>query len=245
MTRIKNFSLVPPTQKFSRAPQTLRSATVWAAPFAAGFSGCGRPNMLRCRRAGRPWPKISIDQHQHGGLLRVLHHILKLALVGVWLFELGGNFGDRFEEAQEITALDRVIHVLRERAARALNLADTTPTTLPRSSTNAPPELPGCTGTLIWKYRASSCAPERDATSPLACLGANPCKPMLGKPTVTTVLPKRTARLEAIGNGANLPSAFSRAKSLAESTFTTLAGMRPAAVIISSCVPLGDQCSLL
>jgi len=34
-------------------------------------------------------------------------------------------------------------------AARALNLADTTPTTLPRSSTNAPLELPGCTGALI------------------------------------------------------------------------------------------------
>ena len=48
------------------------------------------------------------------------------------------------------------------RAARALNLADTTPTTLPRSSTNAPPELPGCTGTLIWKYRASSPAPDSD-----------------------------------------------------------------------------------
>ncbi len=46
------------------------------------------------------------------------------------------------------------------KAARALNLADTTPTTLPRSSTNAPPELPGCTGTLIWKYRASSPAPD-------------------------------------------------------------------------------------
>jgi len=40
---------------------------------------------------------------------------------------------------------------------------------------------------LIWKYRASSPAPESDATSPLASLGANPCKPMLGKPTVATV----------------------------------------------------------
>jgi len=39
---------------------------------------------------------------------------------------------------------------------------------------NAPPELPGCTGTLIWKYRASSPAPDSDAISPLPTLGANP-----------------------------------------------------------------------
>ncbi len=66
-----------------------------------------------------------------------------------------------------------------------------TPTTLPRSSTNAPPELPGCTGTLIWKKRGSSLAPDNDAISRLASLGANPCKPTLGKPTVATVLPNR------------------------------------------------------
>jgi hypothetical protein len=34
-------------------------------------------------------------------------------------------------------------------AALALSLAATTPTTFPRSSTKAPPELPGYTGTLI------------------------------------------------------------------------------------------------
>ena len=34
------------------------------------------------------------------------------------------------------------------------------------------PRLPGCTGTLIWKYRASSPAPDSDAISPLASLGA-------------------------------------------------------------------------
>jgi hypothetical protein len=28
--------------------------------------------------------------------------------------------------------------------------------------------LPGCTGTLIWKYRASSPEPDSDAISPLA-----------------------------------------------------------------------------
>ena len=41
----------------------------------------------------------------------------------------------------------------------------TTPMTLPRSSTSAPPELPGWMGALIWKCRASSCAPARLAIS--------------------------------------------------------------------------------
>ena len=71
---------------------------------------------------------------------------------------------------------------------------------------------PGCTGTLIWKYRASSPAPDSDAISPLASLGANPCKPMLGKPTVATVPPNFTARLAATGNAANRPSALSNAR---------------------------------
>jgi hypothetical protein len=57
--------------------------------------------------------------------------------------------------------------------------------------------LPGCTGTLIWKYRASSPAPESDAISPRANFGANPCNPMLGKCTVATVPPNFTARLAA------------------------------------------------
>jgi len=46
---------------------------------------------------------------------------------------------------------------------------------------------------------------------------------MLGKPTVATVLPKRAARLAATGNAENFPSALNKAKSLAASTFTTLA----------------------
>jgi len=49
----------------------------------------------------------------------------------------------------------RPIHPVAS-AARALNLADATPTTLPRSSTSAPPELPGGTGRLIWKCHASA-----------------------------------------------------------------------------------------
>ncbi len=40
-------------------------------------------------------------------------------------------------------------------AAAALSFADTIPITLPRSSTKAPPEFPGCRGTLIWKKRGS------------------------------------------------------------------------------------------
>jgi hypothetical protein len=88
--------------------------------------------------------------------------------------------------------------------------------------------LPGCTGTLIWKYLASSPAPDSDAISPLANLGANPCKPMFGKPTVATVPPNFTPRLAATGNAANRPSAFSSARSLAASTFTTLAELNPA-----------------
>ncbi len=46
-------------------------------------------------------------------------------------------------------------------------------TTRDLPSEDAPPELPGCTGTLIWKYRASSPAPDSDAISPLASLGAH------------------------------------------------------------------------
>src|SRR5208337_4932687 len=61
---------------------------------------------------------------------------------------------------------------------------------------------------------------------PLASLGANPCKPMSGKPTVATVPPRFTLRLAAMGSGLKvssffiLPSAFalSKARSLAAST---------------------------
>ena len=61
--------------------------------------------------------------------------------------------------------------------------------------------------------------------SPRASLGAKPCPATagLGKPTVATVLPSRTARLATTGNAANRPSALSNARSLAASTFTTRA----------------------
>lgn len=45
---------------------------------------------------------------------------------------------------------------------------------------------------LIWKYRETSPAPDNAAISSLASLGANPCNPMLGKPTVATEPPNFT-----------------------------------------------------
>ena len=51
-----------------------------------------------------------------------------------------------------------------------------------------------------------------------ASFGANPCIPILGKPTVATVPPRFTVRLAAMGSGANRPSAFNKARSLAAST---------------------------
>jgi hypothetical protein len=62
-------------------------------------------------------PKKSIHQHEDGGILRRLHYILKLPVSRVRRFELGGNVRHRFEEAQQQTALDRVIHILRQRPA--------------------------------------------------------------------------------------------------------------------------------
>ena len=45
-------------------------------------------------------------------------------------------------------------------------------------------------------------------------LGAKPCKPMLGKPTVATVPPNFTPRLAATGNAENLFSAFNSVRSI-------------------------------
>jgi len=55
----------------------------------------------------------SIHQHQHGGWFGGLHHILELPVLRVGFFELGGDCGDEFQEAEEETALDRVMDVLR------------------------------------------------------------------------------------------------------------------------------------
>ncbi len=65
---------------------------------------------------------------------------------------------------------------------------------------------------------------------------------MLGKPTVATVPPIFTARLETTGIGVNFPSTFSSARSFAASTFTTLAEMRPASVTKRTCAPFPATC---
>src|SRR6266566_1331078 len=69
--------------------------------------------------------------------------------------------------------------------------------------------------------------------------------PMLGKPTVVTVLPNFTGRLVASGNAANSPSALSNARSLAASTFTTLAEINPALVTKRICAGSLNKCSFV
>ena len=56
----------------------------------------------------------SIHQHQHGGWLGGLHHVLELPVLRVRFLELGGDGGDGFQEVEEEAALDRVIHFLRK-----------------------------------------------------------------------------------------------------------------------------------
>ena len=68
---------------------------------------------------------------------------------------------------------------------------------------------------------------------------------MLGKPSVVAVAPSRTPRLKTTGNAPNSPSAFSSAKSLAASTFTTLAEMMPDSVSSRTCVPSPATCLLV
>jgi len=64
----------------------------------------------------------------------------------------------------------------------------------------------------------------------------NPCKPVLGKPTVATVPPNFTPRLAATGDGENFPSGFNNARSLAASTFTPSA----TDVALSTKAPIDD-----
>jgi hypothetical protein len=49
--------------------------------------------------------RASLHQHQHGGLLHGLHHVLELAGLGARLLELGGDLGDRMQESEEVAAL--------------------------------------------------------------------------------------------------------------------------------------------
>ena len=57
----------------------------------------------------------SIHQHQHRRILRRLDHIFKLPVSRDWRFELGGNGWNGLEEAQQQTALDRVIQLVAVR----------------------------------------------------------------------------------------------------------------------------------
>ena len=95
----------------------------------------------RCRASGGAAapPYQSIDEDENGGVLGGFDDILKLPVSRHRRFELGGNGGDGFEEAQQQTALDRVIQLVAVRK-------DSGNAPLAAS---APPELPGCTGTLI------------------------------------------------------------------------------------------------
>jgi len=152
---------------------------------------------IRCSMLGvrcSMFPANLIHQHQHRRLLRRLHHVLKLPFARVWRFELGGNFRHGFEKAQKKTALHRVIDILRQwvgratrpsrSATRRTKCGDTRFVIGRRLQSHArrhsvrrvagrhrPVACATRTGTLIWKYRASSLAPDSDAISPLSRLG--------------------------------------------------------------------------
>jgi len=68
-------------------------------------------------RASNRCPSIiSINKQKYRGLLDILDHILELALTDVRFFEFGGHAWQGFKEAEQKAALDRVIHVLGQRA---------------------------------------------------------------------------------------------------------------------------------
>ena len=51
----------------------------------------------------------SIHQHQHGGLLHGLHHVLELAVLRVGFLQLGGDFGDGIQKTLGGTRVSRVV----------------------------------------------------------------------------------------------------------------------------------------
>ena len=58
-----------------------------------------------------------INKNKNGSILSGFDDILKLPVSRDGRFELGQNCRHGFEEAQQKTALDRVIHILRQRPA--------------------------------------------------------------------------------------------------------------------------------
>ena len=165
----------------------------------------------------------SINQHQDSRSLGGFNNIFKLSVSRYRRFELGLHVRHGFEEAQQQTALDRVIHILRQRPARRQRrpriqlgrhdaddvapLIHQRPARIARLHRRADLKIP----------RVIPRAGQR-RDFPLGQLGREPLQAESGKPTVATVPPRCAARLVAMGNGENFPSAFSKARSLAAST---------------------------
>ena len=92
------------------ANETLYQLSYDPVPTAAHYGNHPRPGKPLLHSTAR-WSEVgSIHQHQHGGLLHGLDHVLELAGLGGGFLEAGGDFGDGFEEAQEVAALDGVVH---------------------------------------------------------------------------------------------------------------------------------------
>jgi hypothetical protein len=128
----------------------------------------------------------SVNQNENSRILRGLHHALKLLILRIRHFELGLHARHRLQKAQRQAALDRVIHVLRQRSARA-------------SVSKGRDILPECPFVVVHGRRSAPSLPHTDlkiariirragrsSTShqrvppwwPCAStLGANPCNP--------------------------------------------------------------------
>ena len=198
-------------------------------------------------------PYQSINQNQHRRLLRRLHHIFKRFILRVCVLDFGIHIRHRFQEAQEQAALHRIIHMVAVRkdsgsdpvaasaaAAHGGRAPAPWPPRCPPRSRARPPADGARQANCPAAWRPFVMVAVRKDRPPAtrfppwwpcaSTLGANPCNPMSGKPTVATVPPSFTMRLAAIGSGANRPTAFNQARSFAASTFTTVASIKPAPV---------------
>ncbi len=153
----------------------------------------------------------SIHQHKHRCILRRLHHVLKLLIRRAGRFELGVHVWLGFEEAQKETALDRVVDILRQRSLK-MQRKDAKVPGRKEQMMFALRSWRLCAFALKLSRRFISCPPESVVAAaalpaqsissipgpPSLFLGANPRKPMSGKPTVATVPSRATVRLAAI-----------------------------------------------
>ena len=62
----------------------------------------------------------------------------------------------------------------------AFSFDTTTPITLACWSSSGPPELPGCTGALIWKFKGLSRRPDSALISPVVSVGPELSRPDSG-----------------------------------------------------------------